>query len=242
MNILFYTILFLIGCIIGDVWAEKSCEIPKNLDLRRVNYNNNCNKTEIISKLSYIVIGGISSIIIANTLNLNLEEIDLIKPIIYVFAMIYISALILIAGIDRNYLKIEKNLLAFGIISSLIYMIYLCAIDFACIRLNLIYLAIYMLLLVIDSFMLRKYAKDSYIVNILLLLTMIIAFTDLRVLIYTVAMAVIALILDALFLKLQQKKNGNKKLKISQIPVGYFIAASNIVVLFMIRIFEYYCI
>ena len=240
MNILFYTILFLIGCVIGNIWADKSCELQKNLDLKKVNYNNS-SKSEIISKLTYILIGGISSIIIANTLNLNLEEIDLIKPIIYVFAMLYASALTLIAGIDRNYLKIEKNVLAFGVISSLVYMIYLCAIDFVCINLNLIYLGLYMVLLVIDSFLLRRYAKDSYIVNILLLLTMIIAFTDLRTLIYTVIMAFVAVALYSLLLKVQLKKNGNKKFKLRQIPVGYFIAASNIVVLFMIRIFEYYC-
>lgn len=240
MNILFYTILFLIGCVIGGIWAQKSYEIPKDLDMKKAYYSNNP-KNEVVSKLTYTVIGGISSLIIANTLNLNLYEIDLIKPIIYVFAMLYASALILIAGIDRNYLKIEKNVLAFGIISSLVYMIYLCAIDLGCINLNLIYLGIYMILLVIDSFLLRRYAKDSYIINILLLLVMIITFTDLRTLIYTVMMAFVAVVLYSLLLKIQLKKNGNKKLKFSQIPVGYFIAASNIVVLFMIRIFEYYC-
>ena len=214
MNILFYTILFLIGCVIGNVWAQKSCEIPKNLDLKKINYSNRP-KAEIISKLTYIVIGGISSVIIANTLNLNFDEIDFIKPIIYVFAMLYGSALVLIAGIDRNYLKIEKNVLAFGIISSLVYMIYLCLIDFACVYLNLIYLVIYMILLILDSFLLRRYAKDSYIINILLLLTMIIAFTDLRTLTYTVVMAFIAIGLYAVILKFQQKKNGNKKIKIN---------------------------
>lgn len=240
MNILFYTILFLMGSVIGGVWAQKSYEIPNDLDMKKVHYSNN-SKSQLVSKLTYTVIGGVSSVIIANTLNLNLDEIDLIKPIIYVFAMLYVSALILIAGIDRNYLKIEKNVLAFGIISSLVYMIYLCAIDFACINLNLIYLSLYMLFLLIDSFLLRRYAKDSYIINILLLLTMIIVFTDLRTLTFTIVMAFVAVTLYLLILKCQQKKNGNRKLRINEIPVGYFIAASNIVVLFMIRIFEYYC-
>ena len=241
MNILFYTILFLIGCVIGGVWAEKSYEIPKNLDMKKIHYTNNP-KAEIVSKLTYILIGGVSSVILANVLNINIDEIDLIKPIIYVFAMLYISALVLIAGIDRNYLKIEKNLLSFGIVSSLVYMVYLCFIDLACVYLNLIYLGIYMVLLVIDSFLLRRYAKDSYIINTLLLMTMILAFTDLRTLTYTVVMAFVAIVLYTLLLKIQQKKNGNKKIKINEISIGYFIAASNIIVLFMITIFENYCI
>ena len=30
--------------------------------------------------------------------------------------------------------------------------------------------------------------------------------------------------------------------KLKEIPIGYFVAASNVIVLFMIRIFENYCI
>lgn len=238
MNILFYTIIFVIGVVVGNYWAIKSEEIPKKLDLRKHEYTNNSNE-EIISKLAYIVIGVISSVVIADTLNIKVDEVDVLNFIIYFFSMIYISAVVLISGIDRKYLKIEKGLLAFGIISSIIYMFYLCMLDFENLNLNAIYLAIYFVLLIIDSFILRKYAKDSYIVNISLLLVMILVFTDLRVLTYTFTMALIAITIYALLLKITKYKN--KKLKIKEIPVGYFIGASNIIVLFMIRIFENYC-
>ena len=239
MNIILYTIVFMIGIAVGAFWDIKASEIPKSLDMKKIYYSNKKNE-EKMSTITYITIGGISSVILANVLEIH--EFDFIKPIIYVFAMLYISALVLIAGIDRNYLKIEKRVLAFGIISSIVYMVYLCAIDLASIHLNIIYLAIYMILLIIDSFLLRRYAKDSYIINSLLLLTMILVFTDLRTLAYTSVMAIVAIALYALILKLQQKKNGNKKIEIRKMPIGYFIAASNIIVLFMIRIFENYCI
>jgi len=118
----------------------------------------------------------------------------------------------------------------------------LTSIDLASLYLSTIYLAIYMLLLMIDTFLLRRYAKDSYIVNILMLLNIILAFTDLRTLTYTVVMAFVGIILYMLMQKYQKNKNGNKKIKINEISVGYFIAASNIIVLFMIRIFENYYI
>lgn len=241
MNILFYTILFLIGIDIGFFWNKKSKEIPKKLDMKKNNYNLNHNE-ERISALTYMLIGGVSSVILANVLNINIHEIDLIKPIIYVFAMLFISTLVVIAGIEKNYSKIDKSVLAFGIISSIVYMLYLCIIDLASINLNLLYLAIYIILLVIDSFLLRRYAKDSYILNILLLITIILVYTDLRALTYTIVMAFIAITIYAILLKFQQKKRGIKKIKISQIPVGFFIAASNVIVLFMIRIFENYLI
>lgn len=239
MNLILYTIVFIIGIAVGAFWDIKASEIPKNLDMKKVCYSKRKNEDKI-STLTYIAIGGISSVILANVLKIN--EFDFVKLIIYVFAMLYISALVLIAGIDRNYLKIEKRVLAFGIISSIVYMVYLCAIDLASIHLNIIYLAIYMILLVIDSFLLKRYAKDSYIINSLLVLAMIVVFTDLRTLTYTLVMTTVAVALYTLLLKLQQKKSGNKKIEIRKMPIGYFIAASNIIVLFMIRIFENYCI
>ena len=239
MNILFYSILFIIGSAIGSYWVLQSKKISKNLDMKKIHYSNRYNG-ELVSKLTYMIIGGLSSVILANILKINVHEFGLDKIIIYVFSMLYISSLILIAGIDRNYSKIEKSMIAFGIVSSIVYMLYLFIVDLATVYLNVLYLGIYILLLVIDTFLLRKYAKDSYIINLLMLLTIILVFTNLKILIYTLLMALIAIIIYALMINKKKKKNGNKKLKINQIPVAYFVAASNIMVLFMIRIFESY--
>lgn len=233
MNIIFYVILFLIGIGIGDFLAIQSIVLPRSLDMKKTFYNKKTNE-ELRSKITYILIGGISSVIIGHIL--RLYEFDISNLIIYVFMMIYISTLISIAGIDKNYTKIDKRELAFGIISSIIYMLYLAIIDLASIYVNAIYLLLYMIFLIIDCLLLRKCAKDSYIINTLLLLTIILVFTNINTLICTVIMAIIAILLYILILKIQQKKNGNKRIKINQIPVGYFISASNIIVLFLTRI------
>lgn len=241
MNILFYTILFIIGCVIGGLWAVQSREIPKILDLKKTHYQNKP-KTELISELTYISIGGVSAVILANIWNINMYQFEISNFIIYIFAMIYISALVLIAGIDRGYSKIEKKTLAFGIVASILYMLYLCIVDLASVHLSVIYMAIYMILLVIDSFLLRKFAKDSYIVNLLMVFVMILVFTDLKILTYTLVMVLIAVGVYILLINLQKKKNGNKKIKINEIPVGFFVAASNVIILFMVKIFENYLI
>jgi len=240
MNILFYTILFMIGIVVGGFCAEEAEEIPKTLDLKKTHYSNHSHG-QIISKLIYLLIGAVSTVILGNTLKINLEEFEFSKIIIFIFAMIYVSTLTVIAGIDKNYSKISKETLAFGIVGSILYMLYLCVVDLASINLNAIYLAIYIGLLILDTFMLRKFAKDSYIINLLLLLLMILVFTDLKTLTYTLVMAVIAIILYLILVK-TKNKNIKKKIKISEIPVGYFIAASNIIVLFVVKIFESYCI
>lgn len=230
MNILFYIILFLIGIGIGNFLAIQAIILPKSLDMKKTFYNKKSNE-ELRTKITYMILGGISSVLIGNIL--KLYEFDISNFIIYIFMMLYISTLMLIGGIDKNYTKIDKSELAFGIISSIIYMLYLAIVDFSSIYINAIYLAIYMIFLIIDCFLLRKYAKDSYIINILLLLTITLVFTNLNTLICTLIMAMVAILLYVLILKIQQKKNGNKKIKINQIPFGYFITASNLIVLFL---------
>lgn len=241
MNIYFYTILFIIGIMMGCYWAIHVNKISKTLDMKKTNYNNS-QYAELISALTYILLGGTISVILANILEIQIEKIEIFKCIIYIFAMLYITALVLVGGIDRVYTKIEKRTLGMGIICSIVYIIYLSVIDLASLYLSAIYLGIYIILLVLDTFLLRKYAKDSYIVNILMLLNMILTFTDLRILIYTLSMAFIAVIIYILIQKLQKKKYINRKNKVNEIPIGYFIASSNIIVLFFVRIFENYLI
>lgn len=241
MNIIFYTIIFIIGIIIGRYWELEASDIPKKLDLKKKQYSNKKNQ-EMVSKLTYMFIGGVSSVILANTLKINVDEFDMTNMIIYVFAMLYMSTLVIIGGIDKNYSKIDKKILAFGVVSSIVYMIYIFIVDSSSAKINIIYLAIYMVLLIIDSFLLRKFAKDSYIVNLLMLISIILVYSNLRILIYTLAMSVIAILMYYVILESQKKKNGNKKIKLNEIPVGFFIATSNIIVLFMIRIFQNYLV
>lgn len=241
MNIIFYTILFIIGIVVGSYWNIEANEIPKELDLKRTHYSKKHNE-KFISKLTYALIGGVTSVILASTLKININKLDTSSIIIYLFAMLYVSTLVVIGGIDKNYSKIEKKVLAFGIVSSIVYMVYIYATDFSSIYENFRYLVLYMVLLIIDAFLLRKFAKDSYIINLLILLSIILVYSNFIILTYTLIMASIATLLYIMILKIEQKKNRDKKIKINEIPVGFFITSSSIVVLFMIKIFENYLI
>ena len=241
MNIILYMIFFLTGITSGYYCSLIANEIPKKLDLKRTNYRKNYNES-LASKLTYTLIGGVSSVVLANTLNISVSSYDISSIIIYIFGMIYISILVLIGGIDKNYSKINKSVLAFGVVSSILYMIYLFVIDLSSVNLNIKYLFVYMILLLVDAFLLRKFAKDSYLINLLILISIISVYSNFIILMYTLVLAIISTILYAIILKSQQRKNGNKKIKISEIPIGFFISSSNIIVLFMVRIFESYFI
>mgnify|MGYP007083915087 FL=1 len=42
-----------------------------------------------------------------------------------------------------------------------------------------------------------------------------------------------------LILQLNKKKNGNKKIRLDKVPVGYFISVSNIAILFLLALLKY---
>lgn len=237
MNIFLYIIFFIIGSVLGALCSVKSREIPKELDLKET-VRRRKDKKELISELIYILIGGLSSVLLANILRININDFDISKLTTYIFGITYIYVLMLIAGIDRIYTKIDKKTLASGVVFSIIYMVYLFVIDVSSANMNIIYLIIYIILLLTDSFLLKKFAKDSYIINIMILLNILLVFTDIRVLISTLFMSIIAITIYILIIKMQK----NKKIKIDEIPVGFFIASSNIITLLLIRVVENFLI
>lgn len=268
MNIFLYAIIFIIGTVFGSFYTLAVYRIPKNIDIvKKHSYCPNCNHKlgffELIPVLSYIflggkckhckqkiiiryllleLLGGVSFVMLAIALKIDALNLNISNIIIYIFVVLYLTAIILISGIDKEYRKIDKRVLAYGIIISIIYMIYLYTIDATSIYRYAIYLAIYVILLSIDTFLLRRYAKDSYIINILMLLNMILIITEAEICIMTVIMAILAISIQILLVKFTQKNVGNKKIKLQEIPIGFFIGSSNIIVLFMMTFISNYCI
>ena len=259
MNIFLYAIIFIMGTVFGSFYTLAVYRIPKNIDIiKKHSYCPNCNHKlgfwELIPILSYILLGGkckhckqkirirylilellggISFVILALALKIDVFTLNIQTIITYVFIILYLTAIILISGIDKEYRKIDKRVLAYGIIISIVYMIYLYTIGITSIYRYAIYLAIYVVLLSVDTFILRRYAKDSYINNILILLNIILVFTEEKMLGITLIMALIAILVYIAIRKITQKKTGYKPITINEIPLGYFIGASNIIIIFM---------
>ena len=266
MNIFLYAIIFIIGTLFGSFYTLAVYRIPRNIDIiKKHSYCPNCNHKlgffELIPVLSYIflggkcknckqkirirylvleLLGGITFVVLALALRINIENLNIQVLILFALTILYITAVILISGIDKEYIKINKSVLAYGIIISILYMIYLYTIGETSIYRYAIYLAIYVILLSIDTILLRNYAKDSYIIDLLMYLNMIFVFTETEIFILTIIMATVAILIYTLIRKINQKKTGNKKLKISEIPFGFYIGASNIIILFIKTVITYY--
>ena len=241
--------------------------IPRNIDIiKKHSYCPNCNHKlgffELIPVWSYLflggkckhckqkiriryllleLLGGISFVVLALALRIDAFHLNTSTLILYGFVILYLTTIILISAIDKEYKKIDKRVLAYGIIISILYMIYLYTIDSTSIYRYAIYLAVYIILLSVDTFILRRYAADSYLMSILMLLNMILIVSEAEIFIMTVAMSLVAIVIYILLRKTLQKNVGNKKIKFEEIPIGFYIGASNIIVLFMMTFITNYC-
>lgn len=268
MNIFLYTILFMMGAVFGSFYTLAVYRIPKNIDIIKTHsYCPNCNNKlgffELIPILSYILLGGKCKhckqkirirylilevlsgclfVMLGLALKIDVLKLEVQQIIIYAFIVLYLTALILITAIDKEYRKIDKKVLTYGIIVSMAYMIYLYIINATSLYRYSIYLGIYIILLLIDAFLLRKYAKNSYICNILMLLNVILIFTDIEIFIMTIIMTILAILIYMLITNIAQKKRTNKKIKINEIPIGFYIGTCNIIVLFMMTFINNYYI
>ena len=266
MNIFLYVIIFIIGTVFGSFYTLAVYRIPKNIDIvKKHSYCPNCNHKlgffELIPILSYIclggkcksckqkiriryllleLLGGISFVVLAIALKIDAYHINLQTLGVFAFTVLYLTAIILISGIDKEYIKIDKKVLAYGIIISILYMIYLYTVEPTNIYRYAIYLGIYIILLPIDTYLIRRCANESYLINILILLNIILIFTEIEIFTMTVVMSAIAILIYALMRKISKKNAINKKITFKEIPIGFFIGASNIIVLLIMTILTNY--
>ena len=244
MNIFLYVILFLIGAIVGSFWQRAIYRIPRNISMMKkgVTYIEPESKSKFLKRLVHLfypLLGGISFVIFGKILEIDTNGLKISSVIMYLFTILYLTTLVIIAGIDQKSIKIEKKMTTSGIIISLIYIIYLYIVDPSSIYFNTVCLAVYLILLTIDTILLRKYAENSYTIGILMLLNIILVFSETEIFAYTMVMTAIEIIIYMLILQLNKKKNGNKKIRLDKVPVGYFISVSNIAILFLLTLLKY---
>ena len=241
MNIFLYAIIFICGTMFGSFYTLAVYRIPKNIDIvKKHSYCPNCNHKlgilDLIPILSYIFLGGkcryckqkirpryliletlsgCAFVLLAYTLNINVYTVTFVKAIPLMFMALYFTAVVLIAAIDKEYRSINKKVLAYGICISLLYMIYLYVIESN------------------STFILRRFAKADYYIDLLLYYTIMLMFMDGIISIFTLSLFIVEVLLHIIIRKITKNKNGNIPIKFEKIPLGFYLGASNILVIFM---------
>lgn len=262
MNIFLYCIIFTIGILFGSFYTLAVHRIPRKEDITHTHsYCPNCNAKlgffELIPVLSYIFLGGkckhcgeririryllleifsgITFVLIAYSLNLSIYNLEYPVIISLAFSYLYITCIFLIAGIDIEKRKIEKSVLYYGLIVVSAYMIYLYIVEHSSIYRYVIYLFVMILLLYFDNKKTRKHAKNSYVIEILLLVILMAIFTGEIVTIYTIAITILASAIYIILRKIKLSKSTVKKPDNirQELRLGFILCCANIITLLTI--------
>ena len=151
MEILLYAYIYIIGVLLGSFFTLAVHRIPRKENITHVrSYCPRCNHRlnffDLIPVLSYIFLrgkcrychekirpryiilelsSGVIFLLFAMCLNIDIFNIEINKIATLIFGIFFISVVILTIGIFKEYKVVEKSVLNIGIISEIIYMIYL---------------------------------------------------------------------------------------------------------------------
>ena len=258
MDFILYILIFCIGALFGSFFTLAVYRIPLGKDITHErSFCPNCNHRleflDLIPILSYICLGGkcryckqkirpryflleimsgIVFVLFAVSLKLNILQTETNTWIYFIFGLLYLASLFIIAGIDKEKNYIQKSVLLFGFIVQAIYIIYLYIVekDFNIYR-YVIYLSIICILMIVDIFILRKKVKNSYVIENLLLCMLMLGYTYETITILTIIFTLLCIALQMLLGKINKKKNIRKNEEITKIPIGFYLCVTNIVCL-----------
>ncbi len=256
MEILLYTIIFIIGTFFGSFFTLAVYRIPRKEDiLIKHSYCPNCNSKlgffDLFPVFSYIFLGakcrycknkirprylileilsGLSFLILAISVKLNVNNMQSIINV--VFLLLYISVLFIIAGIDKENIKIEKSVLIFGFVIELLYIIYQYTLDNSSVYQYVMYLSILVIVLLVLRRILKSNENRKYILQNFYLSIYMLIFSGIETYILT-------LLLSLLMILFYKK---TKKQKENNIPYGFYLSISNILLIAILNIIINYVI
>ena len=259
MNIFLYIIIFTMGTVFGSFYTLAVYRIPKKIDITHTHsFCPNCNHKlgfwELIPVWSYIFLGGkckscgkkirpryliievmsgFTFVLFALATKVSVETIEPSLLIGFLFMVLYITAIFIIAGIDLERREIEKSVLYYALGILVLYIIYLCIVDKTNICRYVMYLAITLILLIIDTIRLKKTAKSCYLMSLLILLMFMAVFTGEIVTYLTIIMTLLIIAFYVLAKKIKQSRNKVKrddKEIASNLNFGFYLGVSNIII------------
>ena len=260
MNVFLYIIIFIMGTLFGSFYSLAVYRIPKKIDIIYTHsFCPNCGHKlgfwELIPVWSYLFLGGkckqckqkirpryfileilsgLSFVLLAYSLKINVNNLNTTTLIKALFIVLYLIGIFIIAGIDKEERKIEKSVLYYGIMVSCAYIIYLCIMGQTSIYRYVMYLVTLIILLIIDTENQITKAKQSYIIETLMLIVVMLINTSVFATVSSIAIVFISIILTKLIYYIKNALNKHKKehKDLKQIhKFAYLLSISNVILL-----------
>ncbi len=274
MDYILYILIFFIGALCGSFITLAVYRIPLKQDITHTHsYCPQCNHKlgffDLIPIFSYIflrgrcryckkkikptsflieILTGVIFVLFAASIKLSLFTTSLSTLIYFIIGLIYITILLIILGIDKKYIKVDKSALIIGFICVTAYLIYLYIterpIDISMYR-YVIYLVIACFLVLFSVIYLKKKGKDSYTIDVLMLSIFMILYTYEAVYIYTVMITLIAVALQLIINNILKRKKNSKyvkgiKIENAKIPIVFYMGVANLIALLITNFTIFY--
>lgn len=269
MELFIYTVIFIIGAFFGSFFTLAVYRIPLGLDITHEHsFCPNCNtKLKIIDlipifsylflggkcrycgqkiKIRYLlleVLSGLVFLLFAISLRINFMNLQANTIITFCFYIVYIACLFIIAGIDKERNNIQKSVLVFMTFLTLAFMVYVCIVKNVVIYTYIIGLISIAILVMIDTFYLKRNLTSNYTISILALSISMIVFSGTEVFYYSVALSLIMIAISLCVTKIKNNKKNKSvidtKEKELDIPIGFFLSVSNIFLLIVSNLLIY---
>lgn len=254
MDIFLYAIIFVIGIFFGSFFTLAVYRIPKSEDiLIKHSYCPNCNHKlgffDLFPILSYVflkakcrycgqkirprylileLLSGLTFMLLAYSLRVNFEDVR--SVISLVFLLLYVAVLFIVAGIDKENVKVQKRVVVFGYVVEVIYIIYQYALGNSNVYQYVMYLICLIVLQILTNLSLNFALEEKYFIKILYLCLYMIIFNGSEIFILTVLLTLINILLSKIICKSKSKL----------IPIGFYLCISNILVIVMCHIMANY--
>ena len=258
-NTIIYILIFIIGTLFGSFSTLAVYRLPLHQDItHKRSYCPNCSHKlkflDMIPILSYLFLGGkcrycknkiriryllleilTGTIFLLFTLSLkiNIYNIHIDKIAYLIVGILYLSGIIIIAGIDKEKRQINKPVLVYEIVILSIYMIYLYIVEKANIYRYVIYLMTILVLFLLDTIMLKKENKNNYTIHIVILSIIQAIFTGGYEFLISTIIGFILIFIKTLIMKINNNVNKNCKI----LPIGYYMIIGNIITIIIINYF-----
>ena len=258
MNIFLYIIIFIMGTLFGSFYTLAVYRIPKKIDIIRTHsFCPNCQHKlgfwELIPVWSYLflrgkckvckqkirpryfileLLSGVAFLLIAFALKIDVYDLTLEKIIKFAFIILYLVAIFIIAGIDKEYRKIEKSVLYYSLAVSCSYIIYLCIMGQTSIYRYVMYLVTLIILLILDSEKQLKEAKTSYVFEVLMLIVVMLINTGEWITILSILIVFLAIAITKVIYYVKNALNQSKKEHKNMVEIykfGYLFSITNVI-------------
>ncbi len=165
---------------------------------------------------------------------------NIANTLLYFFIMAsYITFLAITAGIDKERKEIQTPMLLFGVILAVVYTIYVCVTYNLSMQTYVIYISLFLILALVNIWYLRKNLKNSYAIQNIMLIILMVTFTYEGVTILSIILALLAMAIYELIIEVIRRIN-IKAGDNNKIPIAFYLSVSNILVFTAVNLIQSY--